>query len=448
MATPDSRLRNRVRLDRALGELDALDAEFAQWIKRRRDGDPDGFHRSQLAAIEGVVLAASGRLRRVFGDVSVELPPDEVHRQAVLLEQRVAWVYRVWQHFRARFDQRDRDDSLPVLRAADEVVWSCFAPALRFLQIESPPPVPFIGYDYTPLAFLVSQIPAELQRDAGKLRDLISRMPCPEVSLPVACVRSPWWLVLVGHEVGHHVYVLLGLQEPFRQWLRALGDGGEAWSQVAEEVFADVYSVLAMGPAALRAIREFDVAGPADMALPRERYPSLAARLALLAETARALGCDAAAVADALGDVDLAALGASGARAKQDLSIARQVAGAVDATWTYGGRAFTLRDLVGGFDAGLFKAEPPVDPTRVHNQLSTARAVAAISLARWIDKAGVEDAAERLAALTELRRSTLDKLGRSGPEGERPARDEPPVEMDEALGELLSAWDLRSDEIG
>src|SRR5262249_54014944 len=157
-------------------------------------------------------------------------------------------------YFRDKFDQRDDPLLSPVLGAADDVVWSCHQQIYRQAkawepQVESgPAPLPYIESWYSPQAFPAELVPQDLKSevDVGFLREYLNKLPIPVVRLQPACVDAPWWLIYLGHEVGHHIQFSIlpemGLIERFKEAVGAavLAHGGsdedaKRWRQWSPE---------------------------------------------------------------------------------------------------------------------------------------------------------------------------------------------------------------------
>ena len=238
----------------------------------------------------------------------------------------IVWLRRVWFFFRDKYDQRNHPRAGELLRAADEVVWSCYNQVFESAELlgaalkQGPPPLPFVEARYSPAAYPPQFIPGDLQAEIDKYfkAQFLAQMPVPVVRLTPACVESPWWLIFVGHEVGHQIqHTVLpekGLVKGYSDLIETTvqkqsssDDIAKLWAGWSEEVFADIFSVLVMGPQALRGILELELAGRDALTDFREpTYPPAAVRLALLAETVRV----AMELADVprLPSVDLAAI--------------------------------------------------------------------------------------------------------------------------------------------
>jgi len=122
-------------------------------------------------------------------------------------------------------------------------------------------------------------------------------MPVSVVRVPPLCVPAPWWLLLLAHEVGHHIqYDLLPNRKLVDEFKASIAGAAKAttgseaeadrWGRWSREIFADMFSVMCMGPRAVRAMLELELTTEFEMAEPRDNYPAPATRLALLAKAA------------------------------------------------------------------------------------------------------------------------------------------------------------------
>jgi hypothetical protein len=158
--------------------------------------------------------------------------------------------------------------------------------------------LPFIEAHYAPEAFPTELVPPGLkdEREATTfLKEHLNRMPAPVVRMTPSCVAAPWLVTLLAHEVGHHLQFDLlperRLVAKFRKLLESAvsketGSADEArkWGAWSSEIFADVFSVIAMGPWAVWAMAELEFKSAKYLNEERDAYPSPAMRLALLAE--------------------------------------------------------------------------------------------------------------------------------------------------------------------
>ena len=232
-------------------------------------------------AAQATAIADFGGARGVDGDVAV--------------------VERLWRYLADRFDQR-RDPALaPTLRAADDVIWACTA-EVRTLAGPGAPvmplPLAYLEPAYSPTAIPRATPPLDLEASDRALARILAYLPVPLIGLPTSVVAEPWWLVLLAHEVGHHVQYDLepdgALIERAGDVLAAAagpaGDEAERWRGWSREVFADAFAVATAGAAAIAATVELEWDAPAAMADERGAYPPALIRLALMIEVGRALG--------------------------------------------------------------------------------------------------------------------------------------------------------------
>jgi hypothetical protein len=252
-----------------------------------------------------------GRLAELAAAVR---PPTvaETYEQCRLIDQQISLVRRIWRWFADKYDQRDDSSLAGTLAAADEVIWAVHAEVHRACGADPvpPAPLPYIDEAEAPEAVPRDEPTAELR--PGGFDDLLAstlaRLPIPVVGLPPTGPDGPAALVLLGHEVGHHLLYDL---EPSRQLLAALGEAvqrkvgppeGARWRAWSQEVFADLVGLAALGPSLVTSLLRYEL-GTQEHLLDRGRgrYPAPAVRLALLAELARRLGLPAG---DAQGELD------------------------------------------------------------------------------------------------------------------------------------------------
>jgi hypothetical protein len=443
-------------------ELARLGSDVEAWLVHRRAEDARSQYASQLRAIESLIEGALSGLRYSLETLDADLRTIDVYTACRAFDLRVAWLRRVWQFFREKFDQRDDPSLRNVLAAADEVVWSCYRQVvdraeLAGVAMTGPPPLPYIEPYSSPEAFPAELVPAGLKTevDLEFAREHLNRLPIPVVRLQPACVSAPWWLVYLGHEVGHHVqYGLLDDMQLVGSFRGAVQEavtaaGGtaqdvERWGRWSREIFADVCSLLFMGQWALRAIAELEIGPTSVMTRRRSTYPSPVVRLLLLRGTATRLGLDAQTWP---AEVDLDGLAAADAGAAVDAAyIPGVIAAALEPA---DGIGRTLAWLT-GFAVDQFGPSGSVarwrkrlgaaaDPL-VERSLQLPRVLTCAGLSAWTsvrDEAG-EEIRDQLAG------RVLDLIKRSGPEGTRAAAPPPAgttLEMGEELAALLGRWE-------
>jgi hypothetical protein len=281
-----------------------LSAGIADWRRKRLEADTRGQHTTQLTAIDSVLRKILDQLEEDRNALDAVTDAGTFYDRCERFDRRTIWLERLWRFFRVRLDQRDDEDCAGVLQAADEVVWSCYsrpiqkATALGLRSGPAPAPVPFIEAQYAPEAFPTELVPPDLKNESeatSLLRDHLNKMPIPIVRMTPSCVAAPWLVVYLAHEVGHHVqYDLLPQRKLVMDYRRAIEAGVEAetgsaeearkWGGWSQEIFADMFSVMAMGPWAVGAMVELEFGSPGHLDEERDAYPSAAMRLALLAE--------------------------------------------------------------------------------------------------------------------------------------------------------------------
>lgn len=480
----DRELTNLVRRERSQLELDRLNERIAAWHEHRRAADSDargryiGRHKTQLETLESVLTTAAA----AFGSDLAggkDMPEGAFYDACREVDEAIVWLERFWSFYREKFDQRDDPRLSPLLRAADELVWSCYHEVMERATkrdpslTHGPAPLAFIAPEYSPAA-LDSEtrpkgelvLPGDYERWSEALRELVKTLPLPLLRLPPWCVESPWWLIYVGHEVGHHlltdleltVHVADGIAAAVTGTPGSSDKGVRQWRLWSEEIFADAVSVVLMGEWAVWATAEVEWSRAERMVQPKRDYPPPIVRLELIASLAKQHQLEG----------EWALRGLASAPAAAAYPDVKPYLDAVPAVVAFLSSALprglgTLEELC-GFDraglhrdvkywsAALWHAEPP----RPQAELATARRVTAASLAAWAGLAatpggavatmarpgaavasmtGVEavgdntgeirleesGGAERLSSALRLAANTKAVLARSGPPGTRSA---------------------------
>lgn len=304
-------VRNKLRRRQLSTELTNLRLATSDWLEFRRANDRDdkdryvGRHETQLAAIALVLEEALEGLEEHLGNLQPQTDVEEFYGLCREYDEAIVWLRRLWEYFKDKFDQRDGPVLGPVLRSADEVVWSCwhevFVQARRFDATlkQGPVPLSFIAAEYSPAAVQSDRPPASLMMaaDLEFLEPFLRTLPVPLLRLPPWCVAAPWWLIYVAHEVGHHIQRELGLIRWFADAVAsAVATVGkmqpadaEKWRRWGEEIFSDMFSVAILGPWAILGILEVELAPHRQMATRRREYPAPIIRLALMDRAAERL---------------------------------------------------------------------------------------------------------------------------------------------------------------
>ena len=295
------------RRDQSRFEIERLMRELEDWQKRRKSQDQDengkyrGQYKSQLEAVVNAVSGAATVIHKDMGAANLSvLSSGAAYAKCNQYDQIVIWLWRVFNYFREKFDQRDHPILQGSLRAADEVLWSCYKPFFQkphMANRREPPPLPYIETEFSPLAIRRDQSPGSLDQKMKfePLKDYLKKMPVAVLRLPTMAVTSPWSLVLIGHEIGHFIQPLIEpgfgyatlLTESLDTKLSAAGISQierDNWVSWAPEIFADWYSVLMMGQWAVWVMAQFEMKDREEMRTRRRDYPPPLVRLDLMAK--------------------------------------------------------------------------------------------------------------------------------------------------------------------
>ena len=301
-------LLRQVRIEQSCRRLDRLAAAADEWIGQRHKEDVTGQHATQLDVLRTAVVGPLAELRTVADGLSAVCATGRVYAACRTSDTRAELVRRVFTYYQGKLDQRHDKSLEPVLRAADEVVWSCWAEPFRNAIYRDPAmtmrpaPLPYIESQYSPAAVPRDDPPADLvaERDDPVLVRYLERLPIPLIALPAVCADDPWWLAYAGHEVGHHLQHDLAenwsLVKAFGSLAeaasRAAGDADPArWRTWSAEIFADICSVYAMGPAAVYGIVQLELDDADKMMRGKAKYPPPLVRLGLMAAVAGRSAC-------------------------------------------------------------------------------------------------------------------------------------------------------------
>lgn len=245
------------------------------------------------------IEAVTRRLAGLVALIEEALQQDDLARSWQAVEVQVLDLHRVWGFFRTQLLLRRMEDHAPFLITADEFAWACYRPAQKAAVAAGQadpaavrePPLVFLGATASPVA-----IPrgASYAADVGGLTTPASQAVARD--LPVPVVTVPWYapqhlpeILVLGHEVGHHVEDDFGLTGTIASLVARVAGCDPRWLRWAGEVFADVYGTLCGGFAFAAVLADFvHVSGsPGNGA---GGYPPTPLRLAVVRETLRLAG--------------------------------------------------------------------------------------------------------------------------------------------------------------
>jgi hypothetical protein len=432
----------QVRIEQSCRRIDRLRAAADEWIGRRHDQDETGQHATQLDVLRTAVVGPLDELRTIAGSLTATGGTGAVYAACRASDTRTEFVRRVLTYYQGKLDQRNDTSLCGVLRAADEVVWSCWAEPFRNASYADPAiamrpaPLPYIESQYSPTAVPREDPPLDLRvaGDDSVLVSYLERLPIPLIALPPVCADDPWWLAYIGHEVGHHLQHDLtdgwGLIKAFREVVEAASGAAGAnpkhWRMWSEEIFADICSVHAMGPAAVYGIVQLELGDVDTMLRGKDRYPPPLVRLGIMAAVAGRLGLDVSSA--------LEPAGLDGVILPQAAAIAALTEAAL--ADPLGGRG-PFEDLL-GWDTGTFAPEGTVwalreglrnrVPLRVRPEVRTARLLTAAAVAAWEEIADIADPGQREDSRSELADRFPLAVVQGREEGTRAAADQVPAD--------------------
>ncbi|MCE6998162.1 hypothetical protein LZG04_25680 [Saccharothrix sp. S26] len=292
-------------VDRKVAELRhklaGIDADFARWRAETEPGRPLRKHHTQVVRLTdrlgGVVARIAAELDAVAGD--------DVLRECRRLQLRMLEVHRLWDFYRSKLNLRYVEWYRPFLTAVDEFAWLCYAPAAAASDREAP--LVHLSGEFSPFThlretpFAVEEVPDAL--NTVDFLNVVTKLPIPVIGLPwYQLVHLPD-VAVVAHEVGHAVERDFGLLGTVRALTRPVFRTmpevrRDAWDTWLPEVFADLYGVLAAGPAFAAALADLLVVDQARMEAeldgPVLVHPPAAVRLAVTAKALAETGFPAA----------------------------------------------------------------------------------------------------------------------------------------------------------
>jgi len=245
-------------------------------------------HTGQVQALREVFSMACTRLESKLPALEANDPYaacDWIDAQVSYLQSAIDYyVGRVAQHRKPRDGAGEiaQREAL-FLRAADELAWSCYR-ALHPRQALPPKPPPLTFFAARGgLWALEHDKGFEYADEWGSKLEEAARMPLRLVGIPRWMAGEPWSLLLVVHELAHHVIRERKLHETMPVELSAAaGDFKGTWKGWIEELLADLFATAAAGRDYVAALAEFLRADPARMKRAYSNYPPAYVRLDVL----------------------------------------------------------------------------------------------------------------------------------------------------------------------
>jgi hypothetical protein len=273
------------------GVAAATRGRITGWLAARRADPLFGRFANHLATLDTVLIRMLDAVDVAVAGLEPDTSSGETYRRCREIERGIVRISRLFDWYAAKYDQRLESGLGDTLRAADELVRGCWSPAFAALGGVAPAgPLPYLDAAFDAFATPRRSVPSDLRAPADEtVAACVKALPIPTIALPAHAADRGWWLVLAAHETGHHVYEDLALEAAVTD---AVAERAPAWLRWRVETFADVYATLMVGPtAASWAVGELQHAEPVELARsPAARYPAPVTRLAVIGETARAVG--------------------------------------------------------------------------------------------------------------------------------------------------------------
>jgi hypothetical protein len=255
-------------------KLASLQTEFENWRAKSKKSESLEKHHSQ---IHRVTLQLEWLNNQIKSELD-QLPNtgEEVLSQARELELAILESHRVWEFFRSKLSLRSIEWFNNYLIAADELAWECYSAAQSRLdpnylakeKVKEPPLVFFNGgsspftlpRDYD---FAAEAVPGE-KIESRQVLTILRALPIPVIGVPWFQIQHLPEILVVAHEVGHDVESDFKLTADLTQAVDKAMEAKKidetrrlAWRAWLGEIFADVYGVLACGPAFVQSLMDF-----------------------------------------------------------------------------------------------------------------------------------------------------------------------------------------------
>lgn len=207
------------------------------------------------------VVERNARALAVACDEALQRPERALLDRVSALKEEgaalVAQAEKIWHGYWTLFGQR-QGVMLPRLLAADRIALDCYQYVYQGLGKARPIPSP------PPLSYMEAGAGPATYRRGVRLSKLgMFPNPFPLVKLPDHRLVTPWTLGAIPHEVAHNLQADLGLwtvvPRALMRRMRAAGlplEVRKPWVRWQKEIFADLLSVLLIGPAYVGSITD------------------------------------------------------------------------------------------------------------------------------------------------------------------------------------------------
>src|SRR4051794_34830822 len=103
--------------------LDYQRNSMQDWFDQRKRLDARGQYTTQLNALHGRLFEALAPFEDALCEAADFQQRSQVYERCQQVDQCVLWLRYFWTFYQEKFDQRD---TIEAMKAADEVVWSCY----------------------------------------------------------------------------------------------------------------------------------------------------------------------------------------------------------------------------------------------------------------------------------------------------------------------------------
>lgn len=258
-------------------KLAGIGVEFDGWLADAEPGKPLRKHRTQITRLTAQLRGMADPIAVRIDEVALD--DDEVMATCRQLQTEMLEVHRLWDYYRSKLSLRYIRWFSGYLATADEFAWACYEPAQDAAKwgpkaMLRGGPLVFLSGDFSPFTF-ARETPFEVPDVPGTLNS--DRFEAVLAALPIPVVGVPWYqvahlpdAVLIAHEVGHDVDRDFGLSNTITSHVEPALAAADAdvrfgWSNWLREVWADLYGVLAAGPAFVAAMSDLLVTDPGEV---------------------------------------------------------------------------------------------------------------------------------------------------------------------------------------